>query len=153
MEPEETVGHQVWEAFLPLVAVVALLPGLGRANRARPVQMDGQVAVVLSTLRARLQEQRVRAVQATRVGILMPMALLRTHKLLAVVGVLAVPEATPQRVLEETGVQVSRVRSLELPSVTEVAEGAESERSLGALDSGSMVVAMVVLKHLGLPAR
>lgn len=103
------MGHQVWEAFLPLVAVVAPLPGLGRANRARRVQLDGQVAVVLSTLRARLREQRVRAVEATRVGILMAMALLRTHKLLAVVGVLAVPEATPQQVLEETGVQVSRV--------------------------------------------
>ena len=146
--------RQVWEAFLPLVAAVAPLPGSGRANRARRVQLDGQVAVVLSTLRARLQERRVQAAQASRAGILMAMALVRTRKLLAVVGVPAVPEATPQRVLEVTGVQVSRARSLELPPVTEVAEGAESELTrLEALDSGSLVVAVAVLKHLGLLAR
>jgi len=75
----------------------------------------------------------------------MEMALLRRRKLLAVVGVLAVPEATPQRVLEASGVWVSRVPSQEQQSTTQVAAGVESELThLEALDLGSRVGAMAV---------
>lgn len=145
MNQEETARRQAWEVFLPLVAVVGPPPGSGRANRVQPAQLDGQVAVVPSTLYIRPQERRVPAARATRAGILMEMALLRRRKLLAVVGDLAVPEATPQQVLEETGVQVSRVPSQEQQSTTQVAAGVESELPhLEALDLGSRVGAVAV---------
>ena len=145
MELEETVWRQAWEALLPMVAVVGPLPGSGRASKARPVQLDGQVAVVLSTLRTYLWERRVSAAWATRAGTLMEMAFPRRRKPLVVVGGLAVPVSRPKRVTEETGVKVLRVSLQEERSITQVAAGVGSELMRREfLDLGSLVVAAAV---------